>query len=135
MGLLGVIMEVTFQCEPKFNLEETITIPPVDEGIDNLGELAHSAEHVKFWLELCSQSCAYYQTNCTKDEPRNRPQTLLNTLKASHSHITIIMHLQYYLLPFTECVAGVCHQYSVILVTRFFWFQIISLSSARQRSL
>ena len=92
MGLLGVIMEVTFQCEPKFNLEETTTIPPFDECIDNLGELAHSAEHVKFWLELCSQSCAYYQTNCPKDEPRNRPQTLLNTLKASHSHITIIMH-------------------------------------------
>jgi len=34
MGLLGVITEVTFQCEPQFNLEETITTPPFDECID-----------------------------------------------------------------------------------------------------
>ena len=92
MGLLGVITEVTFKCEPEFNLEETVTTPPFDECIDNLGQLAHSAEHVKFWLELCSQSCAYHQTNRTKDEPRNRPQTFGNTLKASLSHSTIIVH-------------------------------------------
>ena len=81
MGLLGVITEVTFQCEPEFNLEETITIRPFDECIDKLGELAHSAEHVKVWFELCSRSCAYYWANRTKDEPRNRPNHFVTTLK------------------------------------------------------
>ena len=50
--------------------------------IDNLGQLAHSAEHIKFWLDLCSRLCAYYRTNRTKDESRIN-QTILHvtTLK------------------------------------------------------
>jgi len=85
MGLLGVITEVTFQCEPTFNLEETITTPVIDDCIDNLGQLAYTAEHVKIWLELCSRSCAYYQTNRTKEKPRDNPEHLVNTLKAGHT--------------------------------------------------
>ena len=87
MGLLGVITEVTFQCEPTFNLEETITAPLFDECIDNLRQLAYSAEHVKIWLELCSRSCVYFRTNRTKEEPRDNPNHLVTTLKASHTVI------------------------------------------------
>ena len=111
MGLLGVITEVTFQCEPEFNLEETITTPPFDECIDNLGQLADSAEHVKIWLELCSRSCAYYQTNRTKDESRNRPNRFVATLKVNKYCIAYIICLLYLLFPliYTEYPTGVCH--------------------------
>ena len=41
MGLLGVITEVTFQCEPEFNL---VTIPPFDgrTAINNYADMPAS---------------------------------------------------------------------------------------------
>lgn len=104
MGLLGVITEVTFQCEPTFNLEETITTPVIDDCIDNLGQLAYTAEHVKIWLELCSRSCAYYRTNRTKEKPRDNPEHLVNTLKAGHTVIDFYFYVTGLYLGF--CVWG-----------------------------
>lgn len=77
LGLLGVVTEVTFQCEPSFNLEETRSILPLDECLGNMQSLVTSADHVKMWIEVFSEKCVLHRTNRTKEKPRDN----LNPLK------------------------------------------------------
>ena len=96
MGLLGVITEVTFQCEPTFNLEETITTASFSDCIGNLRQLAYSAEHTRVWFEFWSRSCAYLQANRTKAKIRDRPNHLVAALKASQPYA---FDLSVYIVP------------------------------------
>ena len=93
MGLLGVITEVTFQCEPTFNVEETTTTPPFSECVDNLRQMAYSAEHARVWLELWSRSCAYLQANRTKKKARDNPNRLVAALKASQCYFDLYYNM------------------------------------------
>ena len=69
---MGVITEVTLQCEPSFNLEETLEKKSLDECLvqENLVRISQSAEHIKLWLEVYSQSCDVYQFRRTKKEAK-----------------------------------------------------------------
>ncbi len=69
--MLGIITEVTFQCEDSFNLEETLDPMPLDYCVDNLIELANGTEHVKMWLEIVSRSCGTFFTKRTDEQPRD----------------------------------------------------------------
>ena len=73
MGLLGVITEVTLQCEPSFNLEETFEKKSLTNCLANLDRIAHSAEHVKLWLEVYSKSCDIYRFERTEKDVRMNP--------------------------------------------------------------
>ncbi len=69
--MLGIITEVTFQCEDSFNLEETLNPMPLDYCVDSLIELANGAEHVKMWLVNASRSCATFFSKRTDEQPRD----------------------------------------------------------------
>lgn len=86
LGLFGVVSEVTFQCEPRFNLEETRSIVSLHGCLDNMEGLVHSAHYVKMWVEVFSETCVLYQTNRTQEEPRDNPANPLveNALVSSN---------------------------------------------------
>ena len=80
MGLLGVISEVTFLCEPAFNLEETRSVLPLKDCLDSMHQLVHSARHVKMWVEVFSETCALYQSNATQMVARDNPSPVVGLI-------------------------------------------------------
>ena len=70
VGMLGVITEVTLQCEEAYHLEETLVPHPLHYCLENLEEVVHSSEYSKVWMELFSGSCATFLVNRTKEYVR-----------------------------------------------------------------
>ena len=60
MGMIGVVTEVTFQCEEAHNLRENITVLPVDHCLRNLPLYSSQSDHGKFWIEAHSGVCAMF---------------------------------------------------------------------------
>ena len=79
--MLGVISEVSIQCEDSFNLEETLSNHPLEDCLDNLEGLANSAQHVKLWMEYHSESCILFQVNRTSEAPRDIPNDWVVAIK------------------------------------------------------
>ena len=92
VGLLGVITEVTVMCEDSFNLEETRTTHTLAHCLHNMADIAASAEHVKLWTEVNSQSCYIHASNRTKERPRDNPSDTINGLK-----VWILSNISFYL--------------------------------------
>ncbi len=89
LGLLGIITEVTLECEPAFNLEETLEKRSLDECLEKLEQISHSAEHVKLWLEVYSKSCDIYRFERTEKDVQMNPliwRNLKVSLKISPHH-------------------------------------------------
>lgn len=73
LGCLGIITQVTLQCEPAFNLRERCESLPFDEGCARMMDLVAAREHVKvWWLPHTDQVhvFSYERTN----QPRNRSE-------------------------------------------------------------
>ena len=83
IGLLGVITQVTLQCEPVFNLHETRYTLPLDSCLNNITNIIHSGEHVKFWIDIFTQMCAVFVSSRTNESPRDNPSRTVNNLKVS----------------------------------------------------
>ncbi|KAJ2700376.1 D-arabinono-1,4-lactone oxidase [Coemansia sp. IMI 203386] len=49
LGALGIITQVTVQCEPAFNLHAVQVPENLDDVLNNLTEVVESAEHVRVW--------------------------------------------------------------------------------------
>lgn len=49
LGALGVITEVTVQCEPAFDLREVSVAVPFERAVRELDEIVAAHEHVKYW--------------------------------------------------------------------------------------
>lgn len=49
LGALGIITEVTLQCEPAFRLAERATAMPFDVAVERLQDLVDAHEHLKLW--------------------------------------------------------------------------------------
>lgn len=77
LGLLGIITEVTLQCEDSFNLVEIRQSYTLPYCLKHISDFATRAEHVKFWIEINSGICTVYFANRTVEEPRDLiPQPL-----------------------------------------------------------
>jgi L-gulonolactone oxidase len=98
LGLLGIITEVTLQCEDSFSLHEIRTSNPLDYCLDNLMDIVNSADHVKFWIELSSKTCGLYRASRTTESHRNPiPQPFTDILARTFEMLQYI----YSVLPFT----------------------------------
>ena len=99
LGMLGVVTEVTLQCEDAFFLEETTINHPLNFCIEHFNELARSAQHVKFWMELNSEVCSVYSGNRTLQQPHTIPPQPLTNVKVKLSVIyTAVLSSLLYLL-------------------------------------
>lgn len=86
IGLLGVISEVTFQCEPAFNLREVLYNMKLSDCLEEMADTAQRSEHVKWWVEIHSDVCAVFEINRTAEAPRDNP---------NHQVETILVCIQY----------------------------------------
>ena len=95
IGLLGVITEVTFQCEPFFNLVEARKTVPLNICLDDFKSIASSGQHVKLWTEVYTEKCIIYVANRTKENQRDNPNHNFQDLQ-----VLISLH-DCLMLPFT----------------------------------
>ncbi|KAJ2336970.1 D-arabinono-1,4-lactone oxidase, partial [Coemansia sp. RSA 2681] len=65
IGALGVITQVTIQCEPAYKLHAVQTPDTLDHVLDSLDEVVFSAEHVRFWWFPYSDNVAVWRANRT----------------------------------------------------------------------
>ena len=86
--MLGVLTEVTIQCEKSFNLREQLTIHPLDYCVENFYQLANQSEHGKLWLEAHSGTCAVFDVRRT-DQPVSAEQGV----ELWSWKVTIVMHV------------------------------------------
>ncbi|OMJ18659.1 L-gulonolactone oxidase [Smittium culicis] len=68
LGALGVITELTIQCEPSFNLHATQVPEKLDTILTNLPEILNSAEHVRFWWFPHTDDAVLWKANRTKKQ-------------------------------------------------------------------
>ena len=68
VGMLGVITEVTLQCEEAFHLEETLVPHTLAYCLKNLEGIVRGSEYSKLWMELFSGTCATLLVNRTKED-------------------------------------------------------------------
>lgn len=73
IGLFGVITEVTLQCEDIFNLRETLVPQSIEQCLNEMPTVVKRSEHVKFWIEYHSDTCAIFSANRTSEKPRDNP--------------------------------------------------------------
>jgi FAD-linked oxidoreductase len=71
LGSMGVITEVTLQCEPAFNLRGLEEKWPLDKAIEALPQLVADHEHVKLWWLPHTDSAIVFRQDRT-DEPAQR---------------------------------------------------------------
>ena len=83
LGLLGIVTEVTFQCEPAFNLEETRSVLSLHDCLSNMEQLVSSGEHVKMWIEVFSEVCVVYNSSRTMEKPRDNPSPAVGLILVS----------------------------------------------------
>lgn len=99
---MGIITKVTLQCEPAFNLEETLEHLSLDQCIKELDQLASSAQHVKLWVEHFSRSCAVIRMNRTTSRVTETSAMRILDLKVSRIHAYTFAALVY----FSDMVKG-----------------------------
>lgn len=49
---------------------------------------ARGSQHVKYWVELYTNSCAVFETVRTSEDPRDNPIRVLETAKVSITEYT-----------------------------------------------
>ena len=81
IGLLGVVTEVTLQCEDAFNLREVRQPKTVEECLAEMSTTITRSQHVKYWIEYHTDTCAVHEVNRTTEEPHdNVPRALLDSV-------------------------------------------------------
>ena len=83
LGLLGIITEVTLKYESIFNLEESRVSYNLTYCIENMNELSKSAEYVKLWVELNSESCYVYSASKMNSPIKNNVSDFISGSKVS----------------------------------------------------
>ncbi|KAJ1957181.1 D-arabinono-1,4-lactone oxidase, partial [Dipsacomyces acuminosporus] len=65
LGALGIITQVTIQCEPFFSLYAVQEPESLEYVLDNLPKVVHSAEHVRFWWFPYTDNTVVWKANRT----------------------------------------------------------------------
>ncbi len=74
VGALGVVTEVTIQCEPAFNLHAHETVEPLDDLLDGFDTFTTSADHAEFFWMPGARRCQVKRNRRT-DEPTRPAST------------------------------------------------------------
>ncbi|ORX69866.1 L-gulono-gamma-lactone oxidase [Linderina pennispora] len=77
LGALGIITQLTLQCEPAFTLHAVQTPENLDNILNNLSEVVYSAEHVRFWWFPHTDSTVVWRANRSSLPPQPSPESFL----------------------------------------------------------
>ncbi|RHZ55450.1 hypothetical protein Glove_415g29 [Diversispora epigaea] len=70
LGVLGIIINVTIQCENAFQLESIQTPEKLGKVLNILNEIIYSAEHVRIWCFPHTDDCIVWRINRTNKDPK-----------------------------------------------------------------
>lgn len=98
LGALGIITQVTVQCEPAFTLHALQTPESLDYVLDNLEAVAHSAEHVRVWWFPHTDHTVVWRANRTDLPPQPAPEQFVRD-RLYGFHIYQMQLLKSRLLP------------------------------------
>ncbi|KAF9135573.1 hypothetical protein BGX30_011510 [Mortierella sp. GBA39] len=68
LGALGIITQMTLQCERAFRLENKQEPAKLDDVLNNLDNIIHSAEHVRLWWYPHTDNVVVWRANRTTKE-------------------------------------------------------------------
>ncbi|KAF9935415.1 hypothetical protein FBU30_000013 [Linnemannia zychae] len=68
LGALGIITRITLQCEPAFRLENKQEPAKLNDVLNNLDSIIHSAEHVRLWWYPHTDNVVVWRANRTTKE-------------------------------------------------------------------
>ncbi|KAG0305498.1 hypothetical protein BGZ97_001095 [Linnemannia gamsii] len=68
LGALGIITRMTLQCEKAFRLENKQEPAKLDDVLNNLDSIIHSAEHVRLWWYPHTDNVVVWRANRTTKE-------------------------------------------------------------------
>ncbi|KAG0065879.1 hypothetical protein BGZ89_007833 [Linnemannia elongata] len=68
LGALGIITRMTLQCERAFRLENKQEPAKLDDVLNNLDSIIHSAEHVRLWWYPHTDNVVVWRANRTTKE-------------------------------------------------------------------
>ncbi|KAF9548154.1 hypothetical protein EC957_007182 [Mortierella hygrophila] len=75
LGALGIITQMTLQCERAFRLENKQEPAKLDDVLNNLDSIIHSAEHVRLWWYPHTDNVVVWRANRTTKEISLPPQS------------------------------------------------------------
>ncbi|XP_053316228.1 L-gulonolactone oxidase-like [Spea bombifrons] len=116
LGSLGVVLTVTLQCKPAFNLQEIHFSSTLPEILDNLENHLNSSEYFRFfWFPHTEKVSAYYQ------DPTDKPPS-------SKSSWFWDYFVGYYFLEFLLWISTFLPRILPYINRFFFWLQFSSRS-------
>lgn len=65
LGALGIVTELTVQCEPAFRLHVSEVPASLEEVLGSLPEIIEGAEHARFWWFPHTEMCMVWKANRT----------------------------------------------------------------------
>ncbi|KAI8321066.1 L-gulonolactone/D-arabinono-1,4-lactone oxidase [Martensiomyces pterosporus] len=77
LGALGIITQLTIQCEPAFTLHAVQTPENLDNILNNLSQVVYSAEHVRFWWFPHTDDAVVWRANRTNMPHQPSPESFL----------------------------------------------------------
>ncbi|KAI9505329.1 D-arabinono-1,4-lactone oxidase [Coemansia spiralis] len=77
LGALGIITQVTIQCEPMFTLHAVQTPDNLDNVLKNVDEVFGSAEHVRLWWFPHTDNVIVWRANRTTMSVQPSPESLV----------------------------------------------------------
>ncbi|KAG0197736.1 hypothetical protein BGX33_000360 [Mortierella sp. NVP41] len=86
LGALGIITRMTLQCEPAFRLENKQEPAKLDDVLNNLDSIIHSAEHVRLWWYPHTDNVVVWRANRTTKEI-SRPAASWRTSQWFSTHL------------------------------------------------
>jgi len=118
LGALGIIITVTLQCEPAYNLHVVEYPSRYSHVVDNLATIRDSAEHVRIWWFPYTDWCWVWTANRTQQPVRKSSGQHL--LAYYLDNIWIRFYLLQFLLLLSTFVSGLVPW--IISLYRFLFF-------------
>ncbi|XP_046559639.1 L-gulonolactone oxidase-like [Haliotis rubra] len=113
LGSFGIILTVTFQCEPAYNLHQKQYPAKLDQVLENLNTYVTSSDHFRFFWFPHTDDVVCYHANRTKEEPRVKGSWFWDMLVGYY-----ILQILYLLSTFLSCL--------VPYINRFFYHTLYS---------
>ncbi|KAF8890666.1 gulonolactone oxidase Lgo1 [Infundibulicybe gibba] len=105
LGCTGLILSIQLEVEPAFRLKEVQESLPFEDVIENLDELAYSAEHVRFWWFPTADIVRASYSDRTQEPKKPAGNWWWHTLMGYHA-IQLLLFIGRFLPPLNTWVAN-----------------------------
>ncbi|XP_070200311.1 L-gulonolactone oxidase-like [Littorina saxatilis] len=105
LGALGIILNVTLQCEPAFNLLQKQNPGTLKDVIENLDVYVTASDHFRFFWFPYTDNVICYHASRTKQEPNAKSSWLWDSFIGFH-----VLQLLYWVSTFVSALVPVINR-------------------------